>query len=436
MKHQFLTLSPMSLPVVVVGAGGGGILAAWSAARQEADVLLLERNPGPGIKILISGGGKCNVTHDGSIDELLAAFLPAERRFLKPSFYSFSNADVRLLLQTNGITTAPRSNGRVFPTNGTARDVVKTLESLLRTSGVRLETNCRVERLLCADRQVHGVVAGGRTIRAAAVVLATGGVSYPKTGTTGDGYRWAEEAGHTVLPLRPALAPIGIDPPLPKEWYGVALRGCRLLAVQGQRTVASWRGDVLFSHEGITGPAALEVSRGAAVAAEHGPVELHIDMFPDKEFQVLEEELVALARTFGARTLETILDPWLPNRLVPDVLRALGIDPHTRGHVLGRADRRAIVGMLKQWHLGRAGCIPIERGEVTAGGVALGEVDPRTMHSRRVRGLFLCGEILDIAGPVGGYNLQAAFSTGYVAGRAAAALAKGNSQDATAVLHI
>ncbi len=422
--------------IVVIGAGGGGILAAWSAARHGAHVLLLERNQRPGIKILISGGGKCNVTHAGTVEELLQAFVPRERRFLKPSFFAFSNDDIQKMLEVEGVNTLARMNGRVFPTEGTSRDIMRAFVSILDREGVNLKTSCPVNRLLVANDAIRGVIVGRTTIAATQVVLATGGVSYPKTGTTGDGYRWAEEAGHTIVPLRPALAPIGIEPPLPPEWRGVALRDGCLSAVQNNRTIASWAGDILFSHEGVTGPAALEVSRSAALALERGPVEITFDFFPGRDFASVEQDLLERIRSHSGRTLETLLDSWMPNRIVPWMLQSIGVDPQTRGYVLQREQRKAIVGLLKAWRIGRAGTIALARGEVTAGGVSLGEVDPKTMESRIVKGLYLCGEVLDIAGPVGGYNLQAAFSTGYVAGKSAARHQARNSPEESAVIPV
>jgi predicted Rossmann fold flavoprotein len=200
--------------------------------------------------------------------------------------------------------------------------------------------------------------------------------------------------------------------------------------------IASWTGDILFSHEGVTGPAALEVSRPAALALERGPVEIVFDFFPGKEFTSVDQDLIQILRMHSGRTVETLLDSWMPSRLVPSLLQSIGVDPKTRGYVLQREERRAIVGLLKTWRIGRAGTIALARGEVTAGGVSLGEVDPKTMESRIVRGLFLCGEVLDIAGPVGGYNLQAAFSTGYVAGKTAARRQARNSQAGIAVLPV
>lgn len=403
-------------PIIVIGGGAAGIIAAWRAASLGAGVVLLERNAKLGIKLLISGGGKCNITHSGSIQELCDAFLPREGRFLKPSFHRFSNEDVVKLIEGQGVKTYARPNGRVFPVSGNADDVVDALRSSLRDARAEVRLHARVEGIVAENSRVIGVRVNGKNISSSHVVLSTGGASYPKTGTTGDGFGWAQTLGLEIVPIRPALAPIGIQPPLPKEWRGIALRGGMLMVFRDGKKAFEWQDDILFSHEGISGPAALEVSRVTAVEAELGRVELRFDFFPAKDFVQLDEELNLRVLSQRDRMIATILEGWLPNRLVPTLLQSVAIDPAKRGHVLTREERKRVVHLLKSWKLGDVSQINIERGEVTAGGVALGEVDPQTMRARKISGLYVCGEVLDIAGPVGGYNLQAAFSTGFVAG--------------------
>lgn len=406
--------------VVVVGGGGAGIIAAWHAAARGCPVLLLERNGRLGTKILISGGGKCNVTHVGTVDDLLAAFVLSERRFLKGALHRFSNRDVQDLLASQGITLAPRANGRIFPVNGTAKDVVRVLSRLLQQHNVITQFHQRVEEILVDGSGVIGVDIGGRSVPTRQVILATGGASYPQTGTTGDGFAMARHVGHTIVPVRPALAPIQVKPSLPHAWRGVAIRDGCLSVHQGGRRMTQWRGDLLFTHEGISGPAALEVSRAAALAVETGQVHLVLDFLPETETAIVDRELQSIITTHGGRMVSTLLEPWLPNRIINGLLHSAGVDPAIRGHALTREERTAVVKILKRWTIGQVASISLERGEVTAGGVALSEVEPQTMRSRRVKGLYLCGEVLDIAGPVGGYNLQAAFSTGFVAGHSAA----------------
>jgi predicted Rossmann fold flavoprotein len=410
----------MSNPILVVGAGAAGLIAAWRAASLGAPVLLVERNRKPGIKLLISGGGKCNITHAGPMEELRTAFRARESRFLKPAFHRLTNGDVTGLLEEMRVPTVTRSDHRIFPRSGRADDVVEALCSLALSAGVQTTLNARVQTLHAEEGHIASAVLRGEVFPTGHVVLATGGVSYPKTGTTGDGYTWAAALGHTIVPLRPALAPIPVKPALPAGWRGVAVRGGVLSVYCAGAKRGEFRGDILFTHEGVSGPAALEVSETAARATETGEAELRLDFFPALDHPALDEELQGRILDQRDRMIRTHLETLLPNRLVPHLLSLAEVDPGKRGHVVTRTERRALVGVLKSWKLGTVGRVSIERGEVTAGGVSLDEVDPQTMRSRKVKGLYLCGEILDIAGPVGGYNLQAAFSTGFVAGETAA----------------
>jgi predicted Rossmann fold flavoprotein len=382
-------MSPLP-PIIVVGAGAAGIIAAWRAATIGAPVLLLERNSKPGIKLLISGGGKCNITHAGSMEELCSAFLRREARFLKPAFHRFDNAAIVRMLEEEGVTSYVRPDQRVFPVSGSADDVVDALMARLRRAGVLPELNARVESLQATDGHISSIRVNGTSRPVSHLVLATGGASYPKTGTTGDGVAWAARLGHTIVPLRAALAPIAVQPSFPGTWKGVAIRGGVLSIYAGGTKRGEFRGDILFTHEGISGPAALEVSRTAALAIESGPAELRLDFFPDKPHPVLDAELNDLVLTRRDRMISTHLEGWLPDRIVPLLLQRAGVDPGKRGHVLTREERRSIVGVLKSWNMGSIAGVPLHRGEVTAGGVSLDEVDPRSMRSRRVNGLYVC----------------------------------------------
>jgi predicted Rossmann fold flavoprotein len=406
--------------VLVIGGGAAGMIAAWRAASLGAKTRLLEKNDRLGLKIHISGGGKCNITHGGDMESLRRAFAPNEARFLHHSFRRFTNEDVLTMLRERGVTVHTRPDGRVFPDSGRADDVTGALEWRLDEAGVRVEYGAAVTSLDVREGRVHGAFARGRPFPARATILAVGGSSYPKTGTTGDGYRWMREAGHTVVPLRSALAPIYLDGGRRPEYSGVALRDCLLRARHGGKEIARWRGDLLFTHQGVSGPTVLGVSRAVALGLESGPVTLDVDLLPDVPPEELSSRIAETHGAAGRRTARTLAGEWLPERLVPELLERAGVEPQTPLHQLSRKGRNRLVETLKRWDLGPAREVPLERGEVTAGGVALEEVDPTTMASRKISGLYLCGEILDLAGPVGGYNLQAAFSTGYVAGEAAA----------------
>ena len=413
-------MSDQEKPIVVIGGGAAGLIAAWKAASMGAPVLLLERNSKPAIKILISGGGKCNVTHDGTMEDMGKAFMRREERFLKFAFHSFTNDDIRNVLSESGVPTFVRPDGRVFPVSLKGGDVVGALVDRVRRNGGEIRLNARVTGILSSGGRVGGVTMEGGEIESRHVVLTTGGASYKKTGTTGDGISWGAGLSHTIIPLRAALAPIRIHPPLPSDWRGVAIRGGRLSLYSLGRQIDSWQGDILFTHEGISGPAALGLSRSAALALENGDVALRLDFFPTAEFTELDGELNRLITAGRGKQIGSIVCGILPDRIVPFLLGQVHVPLTTRGYVLTREARRRIVGLLKSWEIGRIGGIDIDRGEVTAGGISLDEIAPQSMESRKVGGLYAAGEVLDIAGPIGGYNLQAAFSTGFVAGMSAA----------------
>jgi predicted Rossmann fold flavoprotein len=406
--------------ILVIGGGGAGLIAAWRAASMGAPILLLERNHKAGIKLLISGGGKCNVTHDGPIDDLGKAFPKLEERFLRYALHTFTNEDVRNMLLDKGVPTIIREDGRVFPESQRAGDVVGALVGNVLSSGGKMRFDARVTGILFGSGSVTGIALGGEQLSSRHVILTTGGASYKKTGTTGDGIAWGRQLAHTIVPLRPALAPLMITPPLPRDWRGVAVRGGRLSIHSGRGEIDSWQGDILFTHEGISGPAALGLSRRAALALEQDEVTLHLDLFPASDFAELDSQLNQVVNANRGKKIDTILCGMLPDRIVPYLLGKIQVPASTRGYVLTRDARRNIVALLKSWEIGRIGRIDIDRGEVTAGGIALDDVVPRTMESKKLRGLYLAGEVLDIAGPIGGYNLQAAFSTGFVAGTSAA----------------
>lgn len=405
--------------MVVVGAGAAGIIAAWRAATLGASVVLLEKNSRIGIKILISGGGKCNITHDGPIEDLLRAFRPNEAQFLRPACYRFTNRQIVEMLTSRGLDVYTRPDGRIFPTRGNAKDVVAILKSYLDDVGVEVLLNTPALSLQVRDGQVSGVMTPAGALPAEAVVLCVGGSSYPGSGTTGDGWPWVEALGHTIVPVKPALAPIVTEPQPPNSRVGVALRDCVLKARLNGKEIARWRGDLLFTHHGVSGPTVLGISRVVAEKKPLGKVMLEADLCPEKRFEDLQSEIAAFCAS-PKRPLTAFVEEFVAKSLVPDVLLSAAIEPAKPSGQVDKKSRNRLVEILKGWPLGEARHVPLEKGEVVAGGVSLEEVDPKTMASKLVNGLYLCGEIMDIAGPVGGYNLQAAFSTGFVAGEIAA----------------
>lgn len=383
------------------------------AAEKGHKVVLLEKTERIGTKIRISGGGRCNITHAGPLEEVLKAYRPAEARFLRPSFYRWTNEDVLRVVCAGGLQVTTRPNGRVFPENGMARDVVAALEAALHRAGVEVQLNQPVSELLVEGGRVRGVRVGEQEHLADAVIVTVGGCSYPKTGTTGDGYGWMRELGHTVVPIRAALAPMRTDP-VRAHLSGVALRDCVLRVRSGGKELTRWRDDLLFTHHGISGPTVLGVSRHCAESS--APVHLFVDLCPDQTVEAVASDLRLWREKHPQRTVSRWLEPLVAARIAAQILSEVGLPGSTTAQAVGKKEQNRLVEFVKNWPLGLVKEVIRDKGEVVAGGVALDEVDPHSMASRRCEGLFLAGEILDIAGPVGGYNLQAAFSTGWVAG--------------------
>lgn len=419
-----------SIPsVAVVGGGAAGIFASLAAAEAGGRVVLYERNDEIGIKIKISGGGKCNITHDADPREMEEGFIQREARFLRYAFNELTSAEVLRRLHEYGVETYTRPNGRVFPTSGRSKDVLAAFQQMLRDASVAVRTLTLVNGIEVAGESVTGIVADGLHRQHDAVIVTTGGESYRKVGTTGDGIKWGKALGHHVVPVRAALAPIYFSVTPPSDWQGVALRDV-LLRVEFGRNGSyptrdgyptEWRDDLLLTHRGISGPTTLEVSRAAALAREYGEtVRLVVDLLPDLD----EEELLNLwqerVESVPKSEVQNFVIGFLPSRLISFFLRTAEVDAGVKIASVSREARSRLIRALKGWEVGRVGQVPIDRGEVTAGGIALDQVSRTTMESKIVRGLYFAGEALDISGCVGGYNLQAAFSTGYVAGRSAA----------------
>ena len=429
------------IDLLVIGSGAAGMFAAI-AARQVAErsgkncsITLLERNARSGTKIRISGGGKCNVTHRGTPAELLEkGYLRSnERRFLRPALYSFTNTDLLDLLRSRDVETEERADGKVFPLSGDASSIVVAFEELLREASVRQLFSTRVRSVeLQEGNRFFVTTAAGATFTADVVILATGGVSYSRTGTTGDGLAIARKLGHSIINSSAALAPLYMVKPPPASLSGVALRSVALVASAGGRSVER-RVDLLFTHRGFSGPAALSLSRDIGeLAISPGNVSLFVDLFPEQSASELEQQLLLHARKNGAQMVRKFLQSCpiapsrgafavaphgtLPTALLPFIMRQAALENDVTWSGLVREKRLSLHAALKGFSLGRVREVPLDQGEVSAGGISLAEVNPKTMQSRIVPNLFLCGELLDYAGEIGGFNLQAAFSTGWMAG--------------------
>jgi len=443
------------IDILVVGGGAAGIFAAIGARRAArkahfADdafsIAILERNSAPGAKIRISGGGRCNVTHAGTPGELLAeGFLRREEeRFLRHSLYSFTGSDLVRMLAMQGVECEARPDGKIFPASGLAApDIVQAFGRLLHDAHIRLEASCTVssvERI--GDAFV--VTAGERSFKAYTLILATGGVSYPSTGSRGDGLLFARRFGHNIVKPSPALAPILTLVKPPGELAGVSLRAVGFIGSAAGKQV-SRRGDVLFTHRGLSGPAVLSLSRDIAELFRcAGNCDLFVDLFPGQRTEELQELLFREAGKNGSRMVRKFLQSCpiappeglsgeapngtIPSGLVPFIMRIAGLSDNLQWSGLTREKRVALLATLKRFPAGSVKTVPLDQGEISAGGISLREVNPKTMESRLVPGLYFAGEILDYAGEIGGFNLQAAFSTGWLAGESVKIVGRGQNQ--------
>ena len=409
--------------ILIIGAGAAGLMAAIHAAGAGAEVTLLEHNEKPGKKIYLTGKGRCNATNDCTLDEFLRE-VPRNGRFLYSALTAFTPQDLMALLEENGCPVEVQRGRRVFPRSQHASDVTRTLVGLCQRRGVRLRLHQEVAEILTREdpeggKRVSGIrMADGLELPADAVILATGGRSYPSTGSTGDGYRMAAALGHTVLPARPSLSALESPEAWPAKLQGLSLKNVALTLKSGKKTLYHELGEMLFTHFGFSGPLILEAS--CHLPEPGAPCTLTLDLKPGLTPEQLEARLLRELEAGGKKQLQTMLRTLLPSSLA-DLFPALcGLNPELSCNQVTAPQRRSLAEHLKALPLPVRGCRPIEEAIVTRGGVSVREVNPATMESRLIPGLYFAGEVLDVDAHTGGYNLQIAFSTGALAGRSAA----------------
>ena len=403
--------------VLIAGGGAAGMMAAIAAAEQGASVGLSEPNGRLGKKLNITGKGRCNLTNNCSREDLLA-HIPCNGKFLYSAFSQFDSQDTMAFFENLGVPLKTERGNRVFPQSDRAFDVSAALERRMRELRVRWLRD-RAEGLLQADGRVTGLRGAAGTYAAAAVVVATGGVSYPLTGSTGDGYRLAREAGHTVIPPRGSLVPLEAEGTVCAQLQGLSLRNVELTVFENEKKIYSDFGEMLFTHFGVSGPLVLSAS---AHMRQFGKktYRLEIDLKPALDEQTLDRRLLSDFEKHHNSDLINGLDELLPKKLIPVYISLTGVDPHSKVHSVTREQRRELLHLLKHFPVAVTGPRPVAEAIVTSGGVRVGEVEPSTMASKRAEGLYFAGEVLDVDGYTGGFNLQIAWSTGYVAGQNAA----------------
>lgn len=407
--------------IIVVGGGAAGMLAAYSAASYGAQVLLLEKMNGVGKKIRITGKGRCNITNVADIKGCIAN-IPGNGSFLYSAFYQFFNEDIIRLLEEFGVETKVERGGRVFPVSDQAIDVVNALSRMVIAMGAEIRIDTKVKSLVVEENKVVGVrLASNEVLAADGVIVTTGGGSYPGTGSSGDGYRMATEVGHTVTALTPALVPLELEEEWAEELQGLSLRNVSVIASVDDKKLDEGFGEMLFTHFGVSGPIILSMSRKIALAlADQKTVTLSLDLKPALTAEQLDRRIQRDFEKYLRKQVKNALNDLLPQKLIPIVIDLAYLDEDKPIHQVTKAERLRLVQTIKHMEMTVTKTRPMAEAIVTAGGVSTKEVDPKTLASRIVEGLYFAGEVLDIDGYTGGFNLQAAFSTGFVAGKSAA----------------
>ena len=403
--------------VVVIGGGAAGLMAAVIAGREGAKVTLLEKMNYVGKKMGITGKGRCNITNACDMSDFIKN-TPGNGKFLYGAYERFTNEDLLQLLHDAGLETKVERGGRVFPASDSALDVRNTFMKLMKHHCVDVHLEEPVKKLLVDDGVVTGVVTDKETYHADAVVIATGGKSYPATGSTGDGYILAAQVGHKITDIRPSLVPIVTEESWVKDLMGLSLRNVELSVVAKNKVQAKMFGEMMFTHFGITGPIVLSLSHtvGKLMRKKNiGTIGLDINLKPALSPETLDKRLQKDFDLYSKKQLINGMKDLLPSRLIPLIIELAGIDPQKPINQISKEERQQIGYMLQHMPLTVKGLRPVEEAIVTAGGISLKEFNPKTMESKLVKGLYGAGEVLDIDAFTGGYNLQAAFSTGYVA---------------------
>jgi predicted flavoprotein YhiN len=430
--------------VIVVGGGAAGLMAAGRAAQIGSSVLLLEKTDSCGKKILVSGKTRCNLTNSAELKNFISMY-GENGRFLFSAFHNFFRPELLDFFNNHGLATKVERGGRLFPVSDDAHDVVRVFQKYLAENKVQIKLNSKVIEVIIKDNAVCGVKTQNGNYRCKAVILAAGGATWPSTGSTGDGYKISAALGHKIVKLKPALVPLIVkEQKLAQSMQGVSLRNVRATAFQGEAdsidsaitpdcvygrgerksprppVIESRFGEMLFTHFGLGGPIILLMSLSVVEAMGKGPVSILIDLKPALTRKQLHKRLQRDMDNSSKRKIAGIIKEYLPSKMIEPFIEQTGIDKEKLAHQITASEREKVVEVLKALRFNIKSTLSLEKAIVTAGGVALDEIDQRTMASKLITGLYFCGEVMDIDADTGGYNLQAAFSTGYLAGEKAA----------------
>ena len=403
--------------VIIVGGGAAGMMAAISASKAGKKVCILEKNEKLGKKLFITGKGRCNITNASEIEDLFSAVI-SNPKFLYSGFYSFTNDQVIHFFEELGVATKIERGNRVFPVSDHSSDVIAALAREMQHLKVKVQLHCEVKELLINnEREIKGVrLANGKKMTADAVVVATGGISYPSTGSTGDGYRFARNCGHKVTELFPSLVPMEVKEWYAKELQGLSLKNIEIHITDGKKKLYDEFGEMLFTHYGVTGPVILSASSIVGKTLEKKELVLHIDLKPALTEEQLDKRLLREFEANHNKQFKNAIDSLLPAKLRPVIIELSGIEEEKKVHEITKEERLNLLRLIKDFHMTLTGLRGYNEAIITKGGISVKEIDPGTMESKLIKNLYFAGEVLDLDAVTGGYNLQIAWSTGYLAG--------------------
>jgi hypothetical protein len=400
--------------VVVIGGGPAGMMAAGTAAQKGDKVILVEKKDRCGRKLFITGKGRCNVTNNTDPESLIAN-TPGNPYFLYSAYYSFTSQDTMAFFEDLGVRLKTERGNRVFPVSDKSGDIVRALERYIKDNGVEVRLNTRVDGIVVDNGKVIGVKIGGKTVNCESVIVATGGLSYPVTGSDGDGFRFAKNVGHSVTKLYPSLVPLKTKEKWVAEVMGLSLKNVRLtIKIDGKQAYSDF-GEMLFTHYGISGPLVLTASRYVTDKTDK-KIDAYIDLKPALSEKELDTRLLKDFAKYANKDFKNALDDLLPLKLIPVIISLSGISPEKKVNGVTKEERQHLLKLLKALPLTVIGTSGYNEAVVTAGGVEVDEIDPSTMESKLVKGLYFAGEIMDVDAFTGGFNLQIAFATGHLAG--------------------
>jgi len=406
--------------IAIIGAGPAGMMAALRATECGARVVLIEKNHKPGIKLLMTGKERCNITNAETDIQQFASHFGKKGKFLLSALYRFGMKETIDFFHENKLKTVVERGGRIFPQSGRAEDVHTLFLRRMKQQNVTLVTQCSVKKILHRDHFIERIICDKHEITAENYLICTGGRSYPGTGSTGDGHQWAKQLGHRIVKPVPALTPVVMKETWIRDLEGLSLKNVRISVYQKNKKMDERFGEALFTDAGMSGPVILDMSKSIGTLLERGETILFIDFKPALDDSMLDKRILRDLEKYKNRAIKNILQELLPRKMIPVILRLAMIGADTNGHSITKEERKKLRMLLKHFPLTVKKLVGFSKAIITAGGVDLKEVDPKTMRSRIIKNLYFAGEVLDLDGPTGGYNLQVCWSTGCLAGESAA----------------